>query len=398
MTSLRKELPPLFVFADDWGRHPSSCQHLIRGLLPKYRVHWFNTIGMRPPRLDRVTFNRVTETLNRWVRGPGPSIVPSSGVHPLVIDPKMWPWFRSRLDRQLNATLLSSRITREVNRSGELPVMITTIPIVADLVGRIPAKRWVYYCVDDFGQWPGLDGIPLSTMEQELVRKADVLVAVSESLRDRLRSLGRNSHLLTHGVDFDHWSSPEGTLPEPIAKLSRPLVVFWGVVDRRLDSSAIIRLADDLTEGTIVLVGPTQNPDRALYRHPRIVLPGPVTYEELPTLAREAAVLIMPYDELPVTRAIQPLKMKEYLATMCPVVVSSLPSTRHWADALDVTHSSVEFSCSVRTRIETGLPRTQADARSRLLVEGWQAKTVAFERWILGEVEPETHERMGYDQ
>ena len=24
----------LLVFADDWGRHPSSCQHLVRELLP----------------------------------------------------------------------------------------------------------------------------------------------------------------------------------------------------------------------------------------------------------------------------------------------------------------------------------------------------------------------------
>ena len=33
------------VFADDWGRHPSSCQHLIRQLLARYPVLWVNTIG-----------------------------------------------------------------------------------------------------------------------------------------------------------------------------------------------------------------------------------------------------------------------------------------------------------------------------------------------------------------
>ena len=37
-----------------------------------------------------------------------------------------------------------------------------------------------------------------------------------------------------------------------------------------------------------------------------------------PALAREAAVLIMPYADLPVTRAMQPLKLKEYLATDRP--------------------------------------------------------------------------------
>ena len=26
----KDEWPTLLVFADDWGRHPSSCQHLIQ--------------------------------------------------------------------------------------------------------------------------------------------------------------------------------------------------------------------------------------------------------------------------------------------------------------------------------------------------------------------------------
>ena len=34
----------LLVFSDDWGRHPSSCQHLISQLLPKYHVDWVNTM------------------------------------------------------------------------------------------------------------------------------------------------------------------------------------------------------------------------------------------------------------------------------------------------------------------------------------------------------------------
>ena len=49
---------PLLVFSDDWGRHPSSCQHLVRHLLPRRRVTWVNTIGMRPPRLDLATAKR----------------------------------------------------------------------------------------------------------------------------------------------------------------------------------------------------------------------------------------------------------------------------------------------------------------------------------------------------
>ena len=44
----------------------------------------------------------------------------------------------------------------------------------------------------------------------------------------------------------------------------------------------------------------------------------------------------------------QPLKMKEYLATGKPVVVSDLPACSDWSDCLDVVHTAGEFSAMVR--------------------------------------------------
>src|SRR5207245_563093 len=83
----------------------------------------------------------------------------------------------------------------------------------------------------------------------------------------------------------------------------------------RMESSFVTRLAADLPRGTIVLVGPQCDCDPALKRTDRVVCLGAVPYEMLPHLAREAAVLIMPYADIPVTRAMQPLNLKEYLVT-----------------------------------------------------------------------------------
>ena len=60
---------PLLVFADDWGRHPSSCQHLIRRLRDDFRVLWVNSIGTRRVRADSLTFRRGLEKLRNWRRG-----------------------------------------------------------------------------------------------------------------------------------------------------------------------------------------------------------------------------------------------------------------------------------------------------------------------------------------
>lgn len=368
---------PLLVFADDWGRHPSSCQHLIRHLLPRHPTTWVNTIGTRTPHFDCETLRRAGGKLRQWLGRSTSAIKEPLPLGLTVRNPRMWPWLTRRLDRRLNRALLTRQLRPIIESLSQAPIAITTLPIVADLIGRLPVAKWVYYCVDDFGQWPGLDRKTMSRLEEIVVAKADVLVSVSDNLRYRLKSMGRESHLLTHGVDVDFWQSPRASV-DGIDRLERPLVVFWGVIDRRMDTEFLEHLARSMTRGTIVLAGPEQNPDPAIAASSRIHRTGPLPITVLPSMACAATVLIMPYVDEPVTRAMQPLKLKEYLATGKPVVVRDLPANREWADALDLASTAEEFSAAVLRRIETGVWPEQVKARERLAGESWQAKAKQF--------------------
>jgi glycosyltransferase involved in cell wall biosynthesis len=385
--------PPLLVFADDWGRHPSSCQHLIGHLLDRYEIRWVNTIGMRRPRLDWATVTRGLEKLGHWLRPAGDQDRDSGGrpvhAHLRVLNPRMWPSFGSALERRINRDLLVRQLIPHLAALPEPPIAVTNIPIVADLVGCLPVRRWVYYCVDDFAEWPGLDGATLRTMEERLIKRVDELIAVSPNLREKLGRQRQPVHLLTHGVDLDRWNHRDESASRAgsLDGLERPLIMFWGAIDRRMDVAFLERLANDLTSGTITLIGPDSDPDPALGRLPRVVRHPAVPFAELPEIAHAARVLIMPYNDLPVTRAMQPLKLKEYLATAKPVVVRDLPSTRIWADALDLAETPAAFSQTVRDRLTTGLPDAHRLARARLAEESWAAKARVFERWLLGDPE-----------
>lgn len=375
----------LLVFSDDWGRHPSSCQHLISQLLDTYPVTWVNTIGTRRPSLNLETLRRAAEKLRQWLR-PLPMALGHGPANPRVCNPRMWPSFRSRFDRWLNRRLLLRSLGPLVAAELRPMTALTTIPLVADLLGRLPVARWVYYCVDDFSQWPGLDQKTLARMEEALLDRVDVVLAVSETLQEKLAQRGRQAHLLTHGVDSDFWQVKGCVQPVPsLQGLQRPLLAFWGLVDRRLDLEFVRRLAHDLTEGTIVLVGPESDPDPQLSTLPRVTRVPRVEFELLPPIAQEAAVLIMPYVDQPVTHAMQPLKLKEYLATGKPAVVRDLPATRVWGDCLDLADTPEAFSRAVRERLVTGTPPTQAAARRRLKDETWACKAVQFRHWALGE-------------
>ncbi len=378
--------PPWLVFADDWGRHPSSCQHLVRQLLPTRRVTWVNTIGTRPPRLDWGTVKRAAGKIRGWVFKPvRREEIPSAALVPAVVSPKMWPSFRSTFARRLNRKLLLRALRPVVAAMPAPPVVVTTLPLVADLIGELPAARWVYYCVDDFSVWPGYDGETMLRMERDLVPKVDAAVAVSETLQHKLAAMGCESRLLTHGVDLGHWNvaAPAAAPPE-FAGLEPPIVLFWGVIDRRMDVAYVRHLGEHLGRGTVVLVGPQEDPDPALKAIPRVAFCPAVPFDRLPALAAAAAVLVMPYADLPATRAMQPLKLKEYLATGKPAVVRALPATTAWADAADVCDTPAAFTAAVAARAEAGLPAEQRAARERLTAEGWAAKAAAFAECVEG--------------
>jgi glycosyltransferase involved in cell wall biosynthesis len=380
---------PWLVLSDDWGRHPTSCQHLIRHLLPEQPVTWVNLIGTRRPALDWATARRGFEKLGQWLRPAANRSLPDNLQ---VVSPKVWPGFGGAWERRFNRAWLTRQLRPRLDRMSEPPIAITTMPTAADLVGQLPVAHWVYYCVDDFSVWPGIDQTAARALEDRLIDTADVLVAASETLCDRISSRGRRSHLLTHGVDLNFWTTQHsaqtryaGAPTQHLDGLSPPYIIFWGLIDPRLDIDILRELSGSLTEGTIVLIGPEDRPDPALDQLPRVVRRPAVPLADLPAIAGAAAVLVMPYADAPVTRAMQPLKLKEYLATGRPAVVRDLPATRPWADCLDVAATPQEFAAAVRRRLATGLPTSQKLARRRLAAEDWPAKAAEFARLVRGD-------------
>ena len=373
----------LVVFADDWGRHPSSCQHLVRELLDSCEVSWINTIGTRGLSFDYELMRRGAQKLMQWGARSDKQARTPGGAAPAVYNPRMYPGFRSPWQRRLNARLLSNYLNGKIAHLRDA-VVLSALPITADLPARVDAKRWVYYCVDDFSAWPGLDSTPLQQMEKDFVARADRIVTAGENLSVRIAQMGKPSQIVTHGIDLDHWQQTRGNAGL-LADLPRPLVLYWGLVDRRMNVEAIAALSTRMTSGSIAIVGPQQDPDPRLAQLARVHLLGPSRYEDLPALAREAAVLMMPYADLPVTRAMQPLKLKEYLVTDRPVVVTRLPAVAGWEDCMDVADDAQEFAARVLTRIGAPLPRAQADARARLANESWRAKAARFAEILFGD-------------
>ena len=153
----------------------------------------------------------------------------------------------------------------------------------------------------------------------------------------------------------------------------------WGVVDQPLDIDCIRALSDRLEADTIVLAGPHASPDRRLQSLANVALLSAVEYQELPMLAKSTAVLIMPYQNQAVTRAMQSLKLKEHLPTGQPVVCRNLPALTDWRDACDQFDTGEQFAGIVLRRMDGTLPESERVARNRLSSESWSHKARLLE-------------------
>jgi hypothetical protein len=99
-------------------------------------------------------------------------------------------------------------------------------------------------------------------------------------------------------------------------------------------------------------------------------------------MAQASDCLIMPYVETSLTQAMQPLKLKEYLASGRPAVVRRLPSTEPWADACDVVGTAEDFVVAVQRCLQNGVTGEQRVARRALQSESWDCKAQDFHAMV----------------
>jgi hypothetical protein len=219
----------LVVLSVDWGRNPFSCQHLFKRVLPTNRIIWVNTVGYRSVRLTRYDLKRGWEKLANWFKGLGEVKISTPASFTFsVLNPLMFPFGRITLIRAFNARSVSRAI---LNRMRFLRfvdvVVIATVPSTADVIPRLPKKKVVYCCVDDFSQWLGLQGELTRAIEEKLLRHADLVAATSEKLQQTRSNGTRPTRLLTHGVDVGHFKEVAAAQAvQPAATLTSRVVAL----------------------------------------------------------------------------------------------------------------------------------------------------------------------------
>ncbi len=244
--------------------------------------------------------------------------------------------------------------------------------------GRKPSRLpslVVYHCVDEHSAFPGfVDPQVVRGYDDELTRRADLVITTSENLRSARLPLNPHTHTVLNAADveiFNRALEPELPIPADLAAIPEPRLGVVGLHDSRLDVDALEALAQADSRWQVVLIGPIkqgQVDEARLRRYPNIHLLGEKPRPELPGYLKGMAAALIPYLANELTRNIFPLKLFEYLAAGLPVVAGGLPELGRFADTIGLPGSPAEYPREVRRALAEDGPERRA-ARVALAAE-----------------------------
>lgn len=372
--------------AVDWWYHSrahSEVQLMLR-LAPRTPVLFVNSIGMRVPTPGKSTepVRRIGRKLRSFARGLRRPVAGLPDFH--VLSPVTVPLGSERA-RALNAASVRAQVRLAMRHLGiRRPVIVVTVPNAWDVVRPMDRTALVFNRSDLHSAFEEADTALIASLERELLTHADHVLYVSHALMaDEQPLTGTRATFLDHGVDLDRFHP--GAAPEPpaLASIARPRVGFFGGLEpQTVDFTLLDRLAADLPEAQIVLVGNATVAMDDLVARPNVHWLGMQPYEDVPRYGAGFDVAIMPWLRNAWIEACNPIKLKEYLALGLPTVSTEFAELERYRDVVRAVTDPADFSSAVRESLATGGPGSVASRRASVEHDSWDGKADLLARLV----------------
>ncbi len=393
---------------DWWYHHPHSKAHLMRRLARAgNRVIFVNSISMGLASIrNKDLLPRIKRKLKSYAK-----LARTTEEGITVVSPVVVPFFGSAVAAATNRRLLTTQIATLARRRGlSNPILWIAIPTAVEVVGHLKESLVVYHVSDKYDANTmdhATDPAFIRELHARAIDAADLIFYSSRKLlAEATRGLER-SYLLEQAVDFDHWSGihlGEVRVAEEIERVPHPRLGYFGAIEPWLIDQELIKQAARVRpEWNWIFIG---NKSRGLNIEslPNVHFLPPVSYQELPNYAAGFDVCVLPWDtNVAFTSYGSAIKVREYLASGKPVVISPLPEYESMSNVLRIARNRDQFlelvddalheqgsepACSRQDAVRNGTWDARAEQVSELIEQALVKKRVRFAGEAVGLKKP----------
>ena len=245
------------------------------------------------------------------------------------------------------------------------PYVLTTNPLVAGFAPLDWAQQVTFFARDDWSSSPAREAYWPAYLAayRRISETGRAVAAVSAEIIERIGPTGPSA-VVPNGVEPSEWLGPRPAAPDWLAAIPGPRAVYVGTLDSRLDVPGIVDLATRCPDLQVVLLGPLPDPHYVadLRVLPNVHLHHSVARDELVATLRNADLCLLAHRRTPLTEAMSPLKIYEYLAAGVPVIATDLPPVRRIDDRVLLTDGVGDFADLVPAALAMG----RAEERRRI--------------------------------
>jgi glycosyltransferase involved in cell wall biosynthesis len=309
-----------FAGEDWWYHHPHSKNHILKRLAKQNKVLFVNSLTMGLPSFSNPDFflkiRRKLRSYLRWLRR-----VPE-GLY--VMTPASFPLYGSSLGRTINRWLLLMQLRLVALLCGfRKPVVWVAIPSAADIVQALKPELLLYQVSDKYeaNEDTALSSDVIRRWDQQLKQQAAVVMYSGRKLFQESDSPRR--YFLEQAVDFEHFATEGEQTASEVANIPRPVLGYFGYMDYVMDVALMEEVAKRRPDWHWLMIGGKSN--LVQFNSPNIHYIGARPYAELPKYLRPIDVCVLPWSQgNAFTSYGSAIKVREYLATGKPVVISPL--------------------------------------------------------------------------
>jgi len=210
----------------------------------------------------------------------------------------------------------------------------------------------IYDCMDNYSAFWQMQTV--SKFEPLIAKRADLVLASSDFLYQKMKKINKNSFLVENGVDFPFFSKKPKKIPGEIEKIKYPIIGYYGAISSWFDDKLLMYLARKRPQWQFVLIGNVSSPLKlkSLLGMANIYFLGEKHYRDLPAYLNSFDVCLIPFLKNKLTCAVSPIKLFEYLAAAKPVVSVDLPEVRKCGKLVYLAKNKKDFLEKVETALK----------------------------------------------